>query len=105
MRILLEVGRLKRLVLCNKLAFALSFVLVVLRLVEMEVLLLHHMSTRSSHNNSSTCVFCSRLFFNIKSSNEIQNGKLLSLVFQRSRKTVPRRWKLGNDASGHKLVR
>ena len=63
------------------------------------------MGTRTSLSNSSTCVLCSRLLFNIKSTNEIRNGKLLSLVFQGSSKIVPRRWKLGNDASGNKFVR
>ena len=100
-RILLEVGRMRWLVLCIKLAFTLSFVLVVFELVGLEVLLLYHVGTRSSLSNSSTCVLCSRLLFNIKGTNEICNGKLLSLVFQGSSKIVPRRWKLGNDASGN----
>ena len=101
MRILLEVCRMWRLVLCIKLAFAPSFVLIVFELVGMGVLLLYHVGTRTFLSNSSTCALCSRLLFNIKSNNEIRNGKLLSLVFQGSSKIVPRRWKLGNDASGN----
>ena len=34
-----------------------------------------------------------------------RNEKLLSLVFQRSSKVAPRRWKLGDNATGNKLVR
>ena len=81
MRILLEVGRMCQLVLCIKLAFPLRFVLVVLGLVGLEVLLVYHVGTRSSLSDPSTCVFCSRLLLKIKSANEIQNRKLMSLVF------------------------
>ena len=87
MRILLEVGRMWRLVLCIKLAFPLRFVLVVLGLVGLEVLLVYHVGTRSSPGDPSTCVFCSLLLLKIKSANEIQNRKLMSLVFQRSSKS------------------
>ena len=104
MRILLEVGRMWRLVLCIKLAFPLRFVLVVLWLVGLEVLLVYHVGSRSSLSDPTTCVFCSRLLLKIKSATEIQNRKLMSLVFQRSSKIVPRRWKLGNDGPNNKFV-
>src|SRR6266542_3963292 len=87
---LLEVGRLRRLVLAIKFSFALKLVLV-LKLVGLEVLLLYQVGTRISLNNSSTCVFCSRLFFHMTRHNEIRNIKLLSLMFQRSRIIPPRR--------------
>ena len=82
MRILLEVGRMWRLVLCIKLAFPLRFVLVVLGLVGLEVLLVYHVGTRSSLGDPNTCVFRSRLLLKIKSANETQNRKLMSLVFR-----------------------
>ena len=73
--LLLEVRVLHNLVLPIKLAL-------VLEIVGQEVLLLYQIGTRSSLNTSSTCVLCSRLFFHIKSANEIRDGKLLSLMFQ-----------------------
>ena len=105
MRILLEVGRMGRLVLCIKLSFPLRFLLVVLGLVGLEVLLMYHVGTRSSLGDPSTCVFCFRLLLKIKCANEIQNRKLMSLVFQRSSKIVPRWWKLDNDGPSNKFVR
>ena len=105
MRILFEVGRMWWLVLCIKLAFPLRFVLVVLGLVGLEVLLMYHVGTRSSLSDPSTCVYCSRLLLKIKTANEIQNIKLMSLVFQRSSKIIPRRWKLGNDGHSNNFVR
>src|SRR6266508_2419488 len=99
---LLEVGRLKHLVLSIKFSFALKLVLV-LKLVGLEILLLYQVGTRLSLTSSSTCVFCSRLFFHMKRPNEIRNRKLLSLMFQRSSKIPPRRRKLGNNASAINL--
>ena len=79
--LLLEVRVRYSLVPPIKLCFTIKLALV-LELVGLEVLLLYQIGTRSSLNSSSTCVLCSRLFFHIKSTNEIQNGKLLSLMLQ-----------------------
>ena len=65
--LLLEVHVLHNLVLPIKLAL-------VLELVGLEFLLLYQIGTRSSLNSSSMCVLCSRLFFHIKSANEIHEG-------------------------------
>ena len=100
--LLLEVGLLRSLVLPIKLSLPIKLALV-LELVGLEVFLLYQIGTRTSLNTSSTCIFCSRLFFNIKSTNEIRNGKLLSLVFQRGSKVPPRGRKLSDDASGNEL--
>ena len=102
--LLLEILVLDSLVFPIKLCFTIKLALV-LELVGLEVLLLYQIGTRTSLNTSSTVVLCSRLFFHIKSANEIQNRKLMSLVFQRSSKIIPRRWKLGNDGPSNKFVR
>ena len=73
--LLVEVRVLHSLVLPIKLAL-------VLELVGLEVLLLYQIGTRSSFNTSSMCVLCSRLFFHIKSTNEIRNRKILLLMLQ-----------------------
>ena len=86
--LLLEVGSLRGLVLAIKLSLALKLVLI-LGLVGLEVIFLHHMCTRTSIKASNTCILCSRLFLNMKRTNEIRNGKLLSLMFQRSSKVPP----------------
>jgi hypothetical protein len=36
----------------------------------------------SSNNSFSTCIFCSHLLFNIKRTNELIDGELLSPTFQ-----------------------
>ena len=54
----------------------------VLELVGLEVFLLYQIGTRTSLNTWSTVVLCSRLFFHIKSTNEIRDGKLLPLMLQ-----------------------
>ena len=51
--------------------------------------ILYQIGTRSSLNTSSTCVLCSRLFFHIKSANEIRDGKLLPLMLQQGSKVPP----------------
>ena len=102
--LLLEVGVLYNLVLPIKFCFTIKLPLV-LELMGLEVFLLFQICTRCSLNTSSMCVFFSRLFFQIKSINDIRNGKLLSLVFQRGRKAPPWGRKLSDDASGNKLVR
>ncbi|XBI55386.1 hypothetical protein VPH35_037221 [Triticum aestivum] len=79
--LLLKVGVLYNLVLPIKLCFTIKLALVP-ELVELKVFLLYQIGTRSSLNTSSTCVFCSRLFFHVKSTNEIQNEKLLPLMLQ-----------------------
>ena len=79
--LLLEVRVLHSLVLPIKLCFTIKLALI-LELVRLEVLLLYQIDTRSSLNTLSTCVLCSRLLFDIKSTNEIWNGKLLSLMLQ-----------------------
>ena len=76
--LLLEVRVLHSLVLPIKLCFTIKLALV-LELVGLEVLLLYHIGTRSSLNTSSTCVLCSRLFFHIKSANEIHGGSLVMI--------------------------
>lgn len=79
--LLLEVGVLYSLVFPIELCFTIELALV-LEIVGLEVFLLYQIGTRTSLNSSSTCVFCSRLLFHIKSTYEIQNGKLLSLMLQ-----------------------
>ena len=88
--LLLEVGRLYGLVLSFELVFSFELVLV-LEFVGLEILLLHHIGSGSSLINFGTCVFCSRILFNIKSPNEILNRKLLPLMFQGSSKVPSRR--------------
>jgi hypothetical protein len=44
------------------------------------------MGARTSLIATSTCVLCSRLFFNIKSADKTGYSELLSLVLQRSNK-------------------
>ena len=79
--LLLEVLVLDNLVLPIKLCFTIKLALL-LELVGLEVFLLYQIGTRTSLNTSSTVVLCSRLFFHIKSTNEIRNGKLQSLMLQ-----------------------
>ena len=76
--LLLEVRVLHSLVLPIKLCFTIKLALV-LELVGLEVLL-YQIGTRSSLNSSSTCVLCSRLFFHIKSANEIHEGGSLVMI-------------------------
>src|SRR3954463_717052 len=90
--LLLEVRVLHSLVLPIKLCFTIKLALV-LELVGLEVLL-YQIGTRSSLNTSSTCVLCSRLFFHIKSANEIRDEKLLPLMLHQGSKDPPRRRKL-----------
>ena len=70
--LLLEVRVLHSLVLPIKLCFTIKLARV-LEFVGLEVLLLYQIGTRTSFNTSSTVVLCSRLFFHIKSTNEIRN--------------------------------
>ena len=70
--LLLEVRVLHSLVLPIKLAL-------VLELVGLEVLL-YHIGTKSSLNSSSMCVLWSRIFFHIKSANEIHEGGSLVMI-------------------------
>ena len=77
--LLLVVLVLHSLVLPIKLSFTIKLALV-LELVGLEVFLLYQIGTRSSLNTSSTCVLCSRLFFHIKSANEIHEGGSLVMI-------------------------
>jgi hypothetical protein len=70
------------------------FVLVFLLVKLAEVSLLHHISSRGLHTFS--IVLCSSPFLNIKSTNEFFHIELLSLMFERGSKVLPRRWQLGD---------
>lgn len=80
--LLLEVGSLDRLWLKLSLPFSLV-------LVGFEVLLLHHVGTITSLIAMTTCILCSRLFLDIKRTNEIHHRELLPLMLQRSSKVSP----------------
>jgi hypothetical protein len=77
--LLLESGCLFSLCLVLRLRWLL-LVLVGVVLLNKIIILLNKVGSRSD-NSFSTCVFCSRLLFNIKSTNEPIDGELLSLVF------------------------
>ena len=79
--LLLEVLVLDNLILPIKLCFTIKLSLV-LEFVGLEVSLLYLIGTRTSLNTSSMVILCSHLFFHIKSTNEIWNGKLLPLMLQ-----------------------
>jgi hypothetical protein len=86
----------------NRFICILLFVLVFLLVEFAEVSLLHHISSRGL--NTFSIILCSSPFLNIKSTNELFYIELLSLMFERGSKVLPRRWQLGDYTANHKLV-